>query len=100
MHTTEGNRLLIEREYDASDVQSASYVAAIYTVNDCFRYQATLCTDGTATLTAVDAPAAADDADALMKLAKSTARAAKRKLTDQLAPWPPRVLRWRGPGRG
>jgi hypothetical protein len=33
-------------------------------------------------------------------LAKLTARAADKKRGDGMPPWPNRVLRWRGPGRG
>jgi hypothetical protein len=33
-------------------------------------------------------------------VAKLTARAAGKKREDGMPPWPARVLRWRGPGRG
>lgn len=100
LHPTEGIRLLLECEEVAEDAQRARYAAAIYTVDACFGYRAELSMDGAATLTA-DADAASSEHETqLSKLAKSTARAAKRKHADRLSPWPPRVLRWRGPGRG
>lgn len=100
LNPTEGIRLLLERQEVAGDQGNASYAAAVYTVDDCYRYRALLQLDGTATLSAEGESASSDDEESLSKLAKSTARAAKRKLADKLAPWPPRVLRWRGPGRG
>lgn len=100
LHPTEGIRLLLEREEIDGDVQGARYAAKIYTVTDCFSYTAELTMEGAATLVAIGAAATKTDEDNLSKLAKSTARAAKRKLAESLPPWPPRVLRWRGPGRG
>lgn len=41
-----------------------------------------------------------DGADELRMLAKLTARGASKRVADGLPAWPPRVLRWRGPGRG
>ena len=63
------------------------------------RHRADLKMEGTALLTAEAEAATKEDEEALRKLAKSRARAAKRKLANRLPPWPPRVLRWRGPGR-
>ena len=97
LHPTEGIRLLLEREEVAEDSQHARYAAAIYTVHECYRYTAELSMDGSATLTA-EGPACVDHEGTLLKLARSTARAAQRKHGEDLSPWPPRVLRWRGPG--
>ncbi len=97
---SEGVRLLLQREKSAGDEECAHYKAAVYTVAATFWYSAKLCMDGTAALVALEDAATPEDEDKLSKLAKSTARAAKRKLADALQPWPPRVLRWRGPGRG
>lgn len=36
----------------------------------------------------------------LLAHARQAARAAERKAAEELPPWPHRVLRWRGPGRG
>ena len=41
-----------------------------------------------------------DGVDDLRMLAKLTARAASKRVADGLPAWPPRVLRWRGAGRG
>ena len=100
LHPTEGIRLLLERETISDDRQSARYQATIYTVDQSFHYGCTLGLDGSAEMAADGDEADAKDAESLGKLARSTARAAKRKLEEDLPPWPPRILRWRGPGRG
>jgi hypothetical protein len=100
LNPTEGIRLLLERQEVDPDAQCARYQATIYTVSSSFHYAAELSMDGAATLRADGEAASEEDLDTLSKLAKSTARAAKRKQAEKLPPWPPRVLRWRGPGRG
>ena len=100
LNPTEGIRLLLERQEVEEGAQSAHYQAKIFTVTSCYSYSVDLKMEGTALLTAKAEEATKEDEEALRKLAKSTARAAKRKLADRLPPWPPRVLRWRGPGRG
>jgi len=88
--------LLLERERD--DGASAEYRAAIYTPAQAYQGSATLADDGTAELAIAGAPV--ELVEALHVLAKLTARAARKKRADGLPPWPARVLRWRGPGRG
>ena len=100
LHPSEGIRLLLDRQSIAEDMQSASYAGAVYTVTACFRYRVDMAMDGSASLLAIEEPATPGDEDALSKIAKSTARAAKRKREEALPPWPMRILRWRGPGRG
>ena len=92
---TEGVRLLLERERDEG--ASAAYKASIFTPDATHEGHATLRDDGTASLE-VEAPA--DLIEMMMMMAKLTARAAAKKREDGLPPWPARVLRWRGPGRG
>jgi hypothetical protein len=92
---TEGVRLLLERERE--DGAAAVYTASIFTPDATYAGQATLHDDGTAEV-AVEAPA--DLIEMMRMLAKLTARAAAKKRDDGLPPWPARVLRWRGPGRG
>ncbi len=112
---TEGARFLLEREREDAD-GGAVYRTRIYTPQVTYEGFATLREDGTATLT--DQMAAAllsggrtsqnppegrapqDLVDTLQMLAKLTARSASKKREDGLPPWPARVLRWRGPGRG
>ena len=91
---TEGARLLLERERE--DGARAEYRAAIYTPGATYEGRATLADDDAQV--AIDAPE--ELAEALRMLAKLTARAAGKKRADGLPPWPARVLRWRGPGRG
>lgn len=76
---------------------SAVYRAAIYTTTELFHYEATLGLDGTATVVPDGDEANEADTKQLTNIAKSTARAAKRKLAEELPPWPPRILRWRAP---
>ena len=93
-------RLLLERRAVAPDGAGATYRAAIYTPDACFDYQAQLGLDGTAELQPAPGGAPAELEQKLVAHARQTARAAGRRVADQLPPWPHRVLRWRGPGRG
>jgi len=93
---SEGARLLLERESEAG--ARAQYRAAIYTPDAAYEGHATLDEDGSADVAIAGAPA--ELVAALQMLAKLTARAARKKREDGLAPWPARVLRWKGPGRG
>lgn len=97
LHPSEGIRLLLDRESVAEDKANAVYVASIYTTSEVFTYRATLGLDGTAVVDASGAEASEADTKQLTNIAKSTARAAKRKLDEDLPPWPPRILRWRAP---
>lgn len=91
----EGARFLFELERDEG--ARARYRVAVYTASTVHEGAATLGDDGSVTLE-LEAP---DDlVSAAHALAKLTARAAAKKREDGLPPWPPRVLRWRGPGRG
>jgi hypothetical protein len=93
---TEGARFLLEREQDHG--ASARYRAAIFTPQETYEGAATLRDDGTFE---IEAPGAPEELfSTLQMLAKLTARSAAKKREDGLPPWPARVLRWRGPGRG
>lgn len=100
LHPTDGARLLLEREGVSADGAEARYSGAIYTPDQRFEYEVVLGLGGRADLDAVDAPAASELEERLANIARSTARAAKRKQNEGLPPWPARILRWRGPGRG
>jgi len=93
---TEGARFLLEREQDRG--ASAVYRAVIYTPDATFEGRATLVDDGGVEIEVTGAPEALFST--LQMLAKLTARSAAKKREDGLSPWPARVLRWRGPGRG
>jgi hypothetical protein len=96
LRPTEGARFLLERTSDAGS--RAEYRVVIYTPDSTYEGRAVLVDDGTAT---VDAEGAPEELFAtLVMLAKLTARSATKKREDGLPPWPQRVLRWRGPGRG
>lgn len=87
---------MFEREQD--DGARARYRVAIYTPDATHEGHATLGDDGSVEL---DAPGAPEELFAVLQmLAKLTARSAAKKREDGLPPWPARVLRWRGPGRG
>ena len=77
------------------DGARAEYAAHVYTPTDKFEYRAVLGMDGEAALAALRTAAPAEDEKRLLNLARSTARAAKRKHDDGLSPWPPRITRWR-----
>jgi hypothetical protein len=93
---TEGARYLLERERE--DGTRAVYRAAVFTPSATYRGSAILDEDGSATVEAPDVPE--ELLASLHMLARLTARSAAKKREDGLPPWPARVLRWRGPGRG
>ncbi len=91
-----GARLLLEREQD--DGARATYRAAIYTPEATYEGRAVLTDEGSFDLTLAGAPE--ELTAGLQMICKLTARSAGKKREDGLPPWPARVLRWRGPGRG
>ncbi len=92
---TEGARFLFERA--SEDADGARYSVAIYTRGATFAGNASLGYDGSV---AIELEAPADLAAIAEMFAKLTARAAQKHRDDGMPPWPARVLRWRGPGRG
>ena len=92
---TEGARFLFERA--SQDDAGARYAVAVYTPSATFEGSAQLGFDGGVVL-AIDAPA--ELVGAAEMFGKLVARAAAKLLDDGMPPWPSRVLRWRGPGRG
>jgi hypothetical protein len=93
-----GARLLLDRE--RATAERAHYAAWILTADGELGYAAELGADGSVTLAARGQPADAEAEEDLRMLARLTARGAAKRAADGLAPWPPRVLRWRGAGRG
>jgi hypothetical protein len=79
---------------------SAGYRAAIYTPDAEFEYALRLAVDAPPELT--DAGVRAGDAleAQLIAIAKQVARQAGKRRSESAPPWPRRVLRWKGPGRG
>ena len=92
---SEGARFLLERSSETPE--RAEYRVQVFTPTETFAGTAVLVDDGTATV-ALEAPA--DLVDMIAMLGKLIARAAAKKRADGMPPWPARVLRWRGPGRG
>jgi hypothetical protein len=93
---TEGARFLLERIAERDG--GAEYRATIFTPDATHAGTAQLGEDGSATVVIGGAPA--ELVDVMQMLAKLTARSAAKKRADGFPPWPARVLRWRGPGRG
>lgn len=100
MHPSEGVRILLERRRVGEDGASADYLASVFTPESRFDYDARLDKGGAVELTARGEPAGEELEKKLKNIAGSIARAAGRKLADDLPPWPRRINRWRGPGRG
>ena len=100
LHPSEGARFLFERESESSDRQRAVYRAAVYTPEQRFDYSAEMLLDGSFTLSASGDAAGDALENKLSVIAKLIARDAAKKRADNMPPWPHRVLRWRGPGRG
>jgi hypothetical protein len=93
-----GARFLFDLASD--DGATARYRAAVLTPDERFDYDAVLGDDGSVAMTERGAAAPQALEDALRMIARLTARSAPKKREDGLPPWPHRVLRWRGPGRG
>jgi hypothetical protein len=92
---TEGARFLLERS--SEDALRATYRATIYTPAATHAGHAVLGEDGTVEIS-VEAP---EPLVAMLSMfCKLIARAAPGQRERGLPPWPARVLRWRGPGRG
>jgi len=104
LHPSEGIRMLLQRVSIGEEAANAEYTGQVFTPSEVFGFEVKLALDGSAKLLALpgDSPDKVDEEHekSLLKLSKSIARAAKRKLEDKLPPWPPKILRWRGPGRG
>lgn len=92
---TEGARFLLERlsEHEAR----ATYRATIYTPAATYAGQAVLGENGTVEVS-LEAPEAL--VAMLAMFGKLIARAAAGQRARGISPWPARVMRWRGPGRG
>lgn len=91
----EGARYLFELQRDEG--ARARYRVAVYTPSAVHEGTVTLGDDASVALEL----AAPDEVVAAAQMfGKLIARAAAKKREDGLPPWPPRVLRWRGPGRG
>ncbi len=105
LRPTAGARFLLERGEVAEDRRSARYVAKILTPEAVFAFDAELVAGEEPVLRARGETGAAGAAgqalvDGLTMLARLTARSVDKKLADGLQPWPDRILRWLGPGRG
>lgn len=100
LHPEEGARFLLERRSIEEAGRAARYRAAVFTPDQAFEYDALLRAGGEVELVAAGPPAPGELEQKLLAHARQAARAAERKMAEQLPPWPHRVLRWRGPGRG
>ncbi|WP_428267155.1 hypothetical protein [Haliangium sp.] len=100
LHPRDGARFLFERDDQSDDLTRASYRASVFTPDQRFDYRVHMSLDGATTSTPTGTPAPEELAAKLATIATLIARAAARKQADELPPWPHRILRWRGPGRG
>ena len=99
LHPTEGARFLFERETVSAGHKNGGYRVVVFTPDDRFEYRADMSLDGTFEVTPGERSASADNEKKLRAIAKLIARSSGRKQSQELPPWPHRVLRWRGPGR-
>jgi hypothetical protein len=100
MTPTEGARFLLERREVAMDDAQAAYSCSIFTPETRTDYDLLLDLSGNVMVVRGTGSGDPDLEETLLTIAKLLARSAAKKRTDGLPPWPPRVLRWRGPGRG
>jgi hypothetical protein len=97
---TAGARYLLQRGEVAADHRAARYEGRVLTPDATYVYDAALVAGEEPVLTALGEVAPHDLADTLIMIARLTSRGVDKRLADGLPPWPDRVLRWRGPGRG
>ena len=93
LRPTAGARLLLELIADGG--ARATYAAWVITPDGEQGATAELDDGGEVTLAADF-----DGAEEMRMLATLTARGAAKRRAEGLPAWPPRVLRWKGPGRG
>lgn len=93
---TSGARFLLE--LDHVDGARAVYRATIFLPDADYTTTATLGDDGSVEIPGTGAPGEHDET--LAMFAKLLARGVAKRRDDGLPPWPQRLLRWRGPGRG
>jgi hypothetical protein len=93
---TAGARFLLELQ--SIDGPRAVYRTTVFVPDAEWASTATLSEDGTVELVPTGAPGELDDT--LAMFAKLLARGVAKRGEDGLPPWPQRLLRWRGPGRG
>jgi hypothetical protein len=98
MRPSAGARFLLERTGAPANEARAVYRATIFTPDGEHGASVTLVDDGAVEVGETGAPAELHEA--LVMLARLTARGAAKRRDDGLATWPARILRWRGPGRG
>ena len=91
-----GARFLLELE--RADGARAVYRATVFLPDAEYSSTATLGEDGSVELAPTGAPGDLDET--LAMFAKLLARGVPKRKSDGLPPWPQRLLRWRGPGRG
>ncbi len=96
----QGARFLLERREVALDDAHAAYVCAIFTPDRRDDFVIMMGLDGSVTITDGAGRSDPDLEETLLTIARLTARSAAKKRGEGLPPWPPRILRWRGPGRG
>lgn len=94
---TAGARFILERVDAAARV--ARYLGRILTPDATYEYDLTLAAGAEPALTARTA-APPELEKAIAMIARLTARGVDKRLEDGLPPWPERITRWRGPGRG
>ena len=94
---TAGARFVLERE--AAQARAARYRGRVVTPEAEFVYALEL-RAGEEPVVVAERPAAPELEKTLVMLARLTARAVDKRLEDGLPPWPERITRWRGPGRG
>ena len=99
LRPTAGARYLLERESVDADGRRARYRARVLTPDATFVYAGELLAGEEPALVSSD-PAPSELQDTLVMIARLIARGVDKRLADGLPPWPDRVMRWRGPGRG
>ena len=95
LHPQDGARYLLELESEQDG--RARYRASIFTPDQRFDYDVALEPPSTVEVSPRQRSAEPALESFLVTLATTTARAAKTRAEDGQTPFPPRILRWRGP---
>jgi hypothetical protein len=95
-----GARFLLERAAVTQEGHAAHYRASIHAPDRVYAYDVTFALGEAPQLIARGKPPEPAMEAQLLGIAKQVAKAAARNREAGLEPWPRRVLRWKGPGRG
>jgi hypothetical protein len=100
LRPSEGARFLLELEHTGDDGKTARYRAWIFVPTMAWGYRVEVSVAADPVVTADGQTAPEELERALTMQARLVTRSAPGRAEEGQPAWPPRILRWRGPGRG